>query len=209
MVGALIAFLFACLLMRRRAKRQPRGDQPGEFLGSGSMRETRQPRVAAGALSPSPASRAAAGVDVHLPSPADDESIAAGLETLFENIGMHVDNYYVKQAIRLNQETATNLAAYDSARLPAPLAQLLGQARSGRPLITHVMTRVMLNAIDPAGDARSSVLPLELVGLPHAMENPDTKRPAKPGKPPLLTASTCSIAHAQQRRMKPFPAGAS
>ena len=146
------------------------------------MRESKYPRAAAEATpSNQPSHDAAAALNAHLPSPADDKTIEGAFLTLFENVAMHVDNFYVKQPVQVKKETLQSLTAHDTGCLPAPLATLFDRARSGRPLISHVITRVMVNAISPASDPQNTILPVELIGLPRALDHPENKAPTKPG----------------------------
>ena len=177
-VGAVLASLLTFFLIRRRARRQSRGTKEGGYSNAGAARQPKEPKVTESALAPAPALGA---VDAHLPSPAADSTIQHAFATLFEQLAMHVENFYQKQAVPVPPEVGPRLAAFDDEGLPAPLDALFAQARSGQPLITRVLTRVVVEAVGQTGDPSTSILPVEFVGVPHAIDGLRRRRAAKPG----------------------------
>ncbi|CRG83714.1 hypothetical protein PISL3812_01069 [Talaromyces islandicus] len=94
--------------------------------------------------------------------PADDESVIGRVLGVFDQVSLHVDNYYSHSqpvaSLSSPAETA-RISAFDTPFLPAPLPALLENAKTRRTTITHALVRSLLLAIQPDSGTRGSLLP--------------------------------------------------
>ncbi|KAF7590808.1 hypothetical protein BBP40_002330 [Aspergillus hancockii] len=104
----------------------------------------------------------------YIPQPADDGTVSSRIQTLFDQASLHVDNYYSSNPTRLrsSQDAVAGIDNYDSAFLPAPLAIILSNSRGQRAVITHVLVRTLLQAIQP-GRPTESLLPAPYASGPQ------------------------------------------
>ncbi|KAJ9481089.1 hypothetical protein VN97_g12414, partial [Penicillium thymicola] len=63
------------------------------------------------------------------------------IQSLFDQAGLHVENYYSRTASNppLTQDLLARLSHYDSAYLPASLITMLSRPRSQRAVLTHAL----------------------------------------------------------------------
>jgi hypothetical protein len=91
--------------------------------------------------------------------PADDESVVGRVLGVFDQVSLHVDNYYShSQPVASPAETAS-ISAFDTPYLPAPLLALLENPKTRRTTITHALVRSLLLAIQPNSGTSGSLLP--------------------------------------------------
>lgn len=97
----------------------------------------------------------------YVPQPADDATVSSRIQTLFDQASLHVDNYYAASLnkLELSQDAIHSMEQYDSDFLPAPLTTMLSNSRAKRSVLTHVLVRKLLQAIQP-GHAPGCLLPV-------------------------------------------------
>jgi hypothetical protein len=88
------------------------------------------------------------------------------LSTLFEQIGLHVDNFYqasssANRGTELTVEEQQQLHAVDSRHLPDSIAGLLPLAEDVRPLIKHIITDSIVTRLEYRGriEVQHALLP--------------------------------------------------
>ncbi|KAB8077962.1 hypothetical protein BDV29DRAFT_32187 [Aspergillus leporis] len=110
----------------------------------------------------------------YIPQPADDGTVCMRTQTLFDQASLHIDNYYSPNPprLRLTQDAVASIDRYDSAFLPAPLAMMLSKSRAQRAVITHVLVRTLLQAIQP-GHQGECLLPASYASGPKTHPNDD------------------------------------
>ncbi|PWY64725.1 hypothetical protein BO94DRAFT_579956 [Aspergillus sclerotioniger CBS 115572] len=89
-----------------------------------------------------------------IPPPADDQSVSARIHTFFDHVSLHVDNYYAPgshEPTPLTAEATIQIETYRSPLIPGPLATILANRRARRAVLTHVLARTLLQAIQPGG----------------------------------------------------------
>ncbi|KAK4869338.1 hypothetical protein LT330_006338 [Penicillium expansum] len=96
----------------------------------------------------------------YIPQPADDNSVCMRIQSLFDQAGLHVENYYSRTTSNpaLTQDSLARLSHYDSISLPTSLITMLSNPRSQRAVLTHVLVESLLRAIQP-GETEGSLLP--------------------------------------------------
>jgi hypothetical protein len=190
---AFITFVITFVVMRQKQHSTGTPRHHGEkannsYLSAGSIGDSpsdhgsKQPIVTDQSVVSDPTR----GLDTHLPPSADDSTVRNKISTLYEQIGLHVENFYHKSAISVPPGAEAELADFESPYLPGTLALLLQQARSGVPIIKHCLTGLILSRTSPSGDPKNTFLPIEFVGLPHALEKTRSSKQKAPGALPAL-----------------------
>ncbi|KAJ5726653.1 uncharacterized protein N7483_008010 [Penicillium malachiteum] len=158
--GCLIAFVIASLLFR---KRKPGNSAGAGSYGSASAAEGGKPVVSYATKNGTVASESFGPATVtaaFVPESADDGTVSNKIESLFDQISLHIDNYYVRLASNplLTTEEKESLSRYNSPFVPESLASLLSVGKPQRAALTHALAYALLEAIRPASDA-GSLLP--------------------------------------------------
>lgn len=96
----------------------------------------------------------------YIPAPADDNTVCTRIQTLFDQVSLHIDNYY---SPRVSSPTARaprddGIARFASPHLPCPLSDLLSKRMAQRATLTHVLVQTVLQGIQP-GSGRGTLLP--------------------------------------------------
>ncbi|KAE8422763.1 hypothetical protein BDV36DRAFT_279602 [Aspergillus pseudocaelatus] len=104
----------------------------------------------------------------YVPQPADDGTVSSRIQTLFDQASLHIDNYYSTShtKLELSQDTTHSIEHYDSTFLPAPLTTMLSNSRAKRSVLTHVLVRKLLQAIEP-GHEPECLLPVPYASCPQ------------------------------------------
>lgn len=209
---AILTFLVAFLFFRRRhsagsshqqghphsqaTSSYPQGSGPrsnptpkadGGLFKSASVVTEKGGRPVGGAAVP--VLTAASLVDRYIERPADDAEVIRQVKSLFDNVTLHVENYYSFNS-RSAVSNSTLLSRYDSPFLPAPVASLLSNSNRVNSVIKHCLVRTLLTEILPPNPALSlqsnggSLLP-QLYGVYTSPQGCD----ADQGK----TSKTCRI----------------
>ncbi|QKX57916.1 uncharacterized protein TRUGW13939_05036 [Talaromyces rugulosus] len=98
----------------------------------------------------------------YIPDPADDESVIGRVLGVFDQVSLHVDNYYSHtQPVTSPSSPAETawISQFDTPYLPGPLSALLENPKTRRTTITHALARSLLSAIQPQSATRVSLLP--------------------------------------------------
>ncbi|KAL3447654.1 hypothetical protein BJX65DRAFT_307719 [Aspergillus insuetus] len=98
-----------------------------------------------------------------IPQPADDETVRRRVLTLIDHASLHVDNYYTTASPALSPDAIAKLNKFDSGFLPTAAGTVLGERKSQRQVITHLLVYKLLQAIRPGGE----LLPPLLAGQPR------------------------------------------
>jgi hypothetical protein len=122
------------------------------------------------------------GLEGILPPPADDSAVRHKITTLYEQIGLHLENYYHKSPVSIPPGAEKELAAFNSPHLTLPLSQLLSQTRAPSPILKHVLTRLILDRTAISSDPALSVLPNELVSFHHTLQAVAISKQKKPNQ---------------------------
>lgn len=165
--GALIAFLIAFLIFRKKAQRKPTSDGYASSSDSHSRGEVI-------ALTDKPSSKstgAVSGWAAFLPQSADDRTIQNGVKTFFNLIELHVDNFYRKAPVELDQRTIEGLAQIDSGKLPGPIHQLMQDQRLVVPVIKHCIADLLITRMSPLTYPETSLLPANLSAVPTKLQS--------------------------------------
>ncbi|KAJ5918353.1 hypothetical protein N7454_010728 [Penicillium verhagenii] len=172
--GCILAFILAFLLLRKRKHSQypPAKDEDSGVISSVAPKGATQrvSQVGGASLAASQAGKPsylkslAAGAGTFDLAPfiaeaADDSTVSTRVQTLFDQVSLHVDNYYSTsgQQRRLTPEAVAQINQYDSGVFDTSLPTVLSNSRPQRPILTHTLLYAIMRAIQP--QAQGSLLP--------------------------------------------------
>lgn len=99
----------------------------------------------------------------YIPAPADDNTVCTRIQTLFDQVSLHIDNYYSPRASSPTaraprDDGIARFARFASPHLPWPLSDLLSKRMAQRATLTHVLVQTVLQDIQ-LGSGRGTLLP--------------------------------------------------
>jgi hypothetical protein len=194
--GALIAGLVVWLFMSSRHKRHR---SRGGFVKDrkSPSNANREKSLPTAPLLAGAAAGAGAGWEQHLPQSESDGTIRTSVKALFDQIELHVENFYRNAAVSISSGIQAELMKVDSSYLPDSVAGLLPQTKTPTMLIKHCLAHLIVSRITPDSDTSVSFLPADFVALPHAMSGTRANSD-KPGKRsecrPWISGQTNDIA---------------
>ncbi|KAI9870378.1 MAG: hypothetical protein M1830_004320 [Pleopsidium flavum] len=130
--------------------------------------------------------RGPAALESYLPQSADDKAVKNNVSTLFEQIELHVENFYHDSTVSMYADADPELSKFDSPYLPRPLTTLFPQSRSRIPLIKHCLAQFIVSSISIPTNHERSFLPPDFVVLPNTIESCKSSKPKKPGFDEIL-----------------------
>lgn len=175
--AALITLLFAALLWRfcggRRSKHRSRrssGRSRSEIVSTTSSRR--------GAV-PADAKFAATGKtyawEAYLPQSADDGTIRQSVKKFYSQVELHVDNYYSRADVELDDNNIQCLAEVNPDKLPGPIYELLTSRSMTIPTIKHCIARLLITMATPGQGDTLSLLPARVAVSPTRLrDNPQS-----------------------------------
>ena len=175
--GALIAGLLVWFLMSsRHKKRKSRGGFAEHRPNSRNITQEKFLPTA-----PLLGEGVTGGWEQHLPQSESDGTMRSSVKALFDQIELHVENFYRNAAVSISPEMQRELMKVDSSYLPDSAVGLLSQTRTPTMLIKHCLAHLIISRITADSDAPTSFLPADFVALPRAMSSTRTNKD-KPGE---------------------------
>jgi hypothetical protein len=148
--AALLAFLLTSFFCLRRMKNQQRS----------SRRRSRFDKYGYGGPDEKPTAEVEKySWGKYLPQPADDSTIRASVKSLFDEVQLHVENYYARANVDLTTDIAKDLKLVPTALSDKSTVQLLADAQSPIPVIKHCLAYMMASSIDMSAAPEQSLLP--------------------------------------------------
>ena len=108
--------------------------------------------------------------DKHLPPSEDDYTIQNSVKEVFDQISIHVDNYYKASTPRMTRDSKAELEAFASCDLRVLIDLLQARHEKSLSIIKHLLVCQVLQRILPACDPDLTLLPSDFVILPHTLE---------------------------------------
>ena len=84
------------------------------------------------------------------------------VKTFFDQIELHVDNYYHKANVQIDGTTREALSEIDSGRLPGPIEELMSNQRTMLSVIKHCLANLLVEKLSPNVNPSASLLPPNL-----------------------------------------------
>ncbi|KAL6719768.1 hypothetical protein ACLMJK_001689 [Lecanora helva] len=182
---ALISSLVTFLLLRHRYKRDrqyPQGSQNGgEFEPSKPLERNAQ--KAGPELKVPLISETLKKNEGYLPEPADDVTIQKKARTIFDQIEVHVENFYHTTARYDPRQNDSSMAKFESPSLNGSLSNLLLQRTDGMSLLKQSFVFSITSRLSLKGDPNTTLLPPEFMLTPNTLNSEARVHSTKPGKP--------------------------
>lgn len=179
--AAILTFLVTFLFFRKRFQRTPaqesRNGRSRRPSGKGLMAGDEKAALAGGA-----AAGVGMGWAAFLPQSADDKTIQHSVKTLYEQIELHVDNYYHKASVGLDEHTREALSKVDTGKLPGSITDLMSTQSSQLSVIKHCIADLLITRMTPGRDPSSSLLPASLSVYPSKLSQPPSHSRESAGK---------------------------
>lgn len=103
-------------------------------------------------------------IENFLPQQADDDTVMQKILVLFDQIELHVDNFYGEYSEKLSIEQEGELSRYGSPTLTTPLAALLETSHRKTAIVKHCLGFYVLNSISSPASP-DNLLPDEISAL--------------------------------------------
>lgn len=163
--AAILTFLITFMFLRKKHERSGRHEKrrsgSGGFSTYGEKALPKDPSAGGEAV------LAASAWQKHLPQSADDKTIRVSVKTLFDQVEVHVENFYRDSAVPMTEALETGLTRVDSPHLPESIVALLPRARSQIALIKHCLLSYIVASISTDDNSVPSLLPADFATLPH------------------------------------------
>jgi hypothetical protein len=121
----------------------------------------------------------APGWEQSLPQPESDVKMRMMVRRLFDEIEIHVENFYHNSEVPISAGLQTDLMKVHSSYLPDSVVSLLPRTKTPVLLIIHCLAYLIVSRITIGNDA--SFLPADFVALPRAIGSTRANQD-KPGK---------------------------
>lgn len=181
--AAILAFLLTFFIMRSRRKSGPqRPRSTVRTPNSSNFVEKEGSFKASPIVGVQSVAGGASGWMEHLPQPADDQSILRSIRTLYQQIELHVENFYSDASVgQISDSVHSQMFKVDSGLLTPSLYDLMLQSNAKSALIKHSLAHLILTNIDFNEASETSFLPSEFVGLNKTVRTAGSST-LKPGK---------------------------
>ena len=170
--AAIITFLVTWLFFGKRSKRNQHAQRsvPDRSRSHRSSHGHGTPKVAGAAIaekSSSSSGDSGLGWQAYLPQSADDKTVQRDVKTLFDQIELHVDNYYTRAHVKLDSAAREALSLCE-ANLPreASVEGLLENPQTTLPTIKHCIASILVARMSPGFEGGVSLLPAYLTSKP-------------------------------------------
>jgi hypothetical protein len=179
---ALLTFLATYFFMRHLRRQSELGSRHSSRREQRSVRMQSKASKQMSSLETSPSTDAnnAWSLDNYLPSPADDNTVRMKVSTLLDQVRLHVDNFYENSVVSITEDMKLELSRFSSLYLPFQLEPLLQTSRQTR-VIKYCLSWLIVCSMSPEGDPERSLLPIEFVALPNAINKARSKHTPKLG----------------------------
>jgi hypothetical protein len=170
--AAILTFLITFMFFRKKNEKYRR--QEKDRSGNGGLStytEKALPKDPGG-----DAALAAPAWQKHIPQSADDKTIRSAVKTLFDQVELHVENFYRDSTVQMTDDLQTGLLRVDSPHLPESIVALLPRARSQTALIKHCLLSYIVASISIDDNSIQSLLPADYATLPHLARTAGQKR---------------------------------
>lgn len=115
-------------------------------------------------------------VDAFLPQQADDATVKQKLLLLFDQIELHVDNFYNEDGQHLTSEQQSDISRYAKADLPMPLVSILETSHRRTTVLKHCLAYHAVHLVSPSNQT-DCLLPYEVSStLAYSEAHPDAFR---------------------------------
>ncbi|KAK5129853.1 hypothetical protein LTR08_002761 [Meristemomyces frigidus] len=141
---------------RRRSHRSNSGNSPGLLAGPEKTVSAIDERL----------------WEQYLPQSLDDRTVQRLLKGLFDQLQLHVENFYQAGHVKVDQDVAATLAELQTPYLPGSVATTITSSRSSMPVIKHCLVYMVTQSIVNTG-YKHCLLPTEYTIVASNVNPPD------------------------------------
>jgi hypothetical protein len=180
--AAVVASLLTCFIifmfLRQTKKKKGRKNGKRRSAGGAFMADVEKslPREPSGDGDFTSATRV---LQKHLPQSADDKTIRSSVKTLFDQVEVHVENFYQNSPVQTSERLQEELRLVDSPHLSESIVTLLPRVRSQTALIKHCLLSYCVASISTEDDSVQSLLPADYATTPRLAQATSSKKPGK------------------------------
>lgn len=182
--AALITFLLTFMFMRKRMDRVNASRSVRRESGSSRRRGSSKGQFLVSEKPVSTLEDATLRWQSYLPQPADDRTIQNQVKTLFDQIELHVDNYYRKANVGLDDSMRQALVQLDTGELPMPIEELAQNPRMALAVIKHCIAGLLVKRMTPEANSFASLLPRHLSETPTKLRGTHLRSEERKGSCP-------------------------
>lgn len=124
----------------------------------------------------SPSDTSVRAWEKHLPQPEADSDLRSAVSGLFDQIEMHVEQYYQDVAVKVDPSVHSDIARFDSHLHQATLLDLLAATRRPTMLIKHTIAYFIVSSISAESNSAVSFLPADFTALPQSIKGATAAR---------------------------------
>ena len=168
-IGAsLVTFLVTFVIFGKRKQQRHSSPSQRGYVAASTRRRTSEGHTS---LAEKTSSRSDhLDWQAYLPQSADDRSIQNAVKTLFDQIELHVDNYYRKASVEPDDHTRQVMSQLDTNGLPGPIVNLMQDPRVALHVIKHCIATMLIARMSPGLNPAGSLLPAYLAAAPSKVE---------------------------------------
>lgn len=126
----------------------------------------------------------------YLPQSLDDRTVQGSVKTLFDQVQLHVENFYGIRDVKITAEVANNLSKLQTPHLPDSVAAVMSSAKTPLPVIKHCLAYMVAQSIGVGIDSTTTLLPPAYASIASGFHLPDTEDPNAVGTYNLWREST-------------------
>lgn len=199
-LGAAIALLIGALLLRGRHLRSRSNSRINRGhthrLRHRSLRTEKPNKTLALGTSVSAASQPLHNIETIIPQQADDETVKQKILILFDQIEIHVNNYYGEYDEKPSASQESEISRYETPCLAVPLAGLLEMSHRKQTLIKHCLGFLIVKLISSRA-RQESLLPNDALAVMAIPEEPSPRSFSDQGEytshPPPSWLTSCRL----------------
>ncbi|KAK5737561.1 hypothetical protein LTR17_006608 [Elasticomyces elasticus] len=94
----------------------------------------------------------------HLPQGDDDRTIQTTVKALFDQVQLHVENFYITADVHIHSDLAAALSVLSTPYLSGPITTVMASSRSHLPVVKHCLAYLVAESM--SGNRDLSLLPL-------------------------------------------------
>jgi hypothetical protein len=178
--AAILAAIVTYLLMRSRSSAKRRNDFGGSPTPEHSSFAMGKSYLSGSVVQ----SVESADWTRYLPQPADDSFITGTIETIYQQIELHVDNFYSNaspSADRISENARALLTEMDTGLVRPSLSEAMMRRKHKKTLVKQTLARLLLSNMTIEDGSPGSLLPRDIAELQRSLQTA-AKHQTKPGK---------------------------
>ncbi|KAK4542173.1 hypothetical protein LTR36_007020 [Oleoguttula mirabilis] len=95
----------------------------------------------------------------YLPQSLDDRTVQGSVKTLFDQVQLHVENFYANADVKLTPDVANNLSKLQTPHLPDHVASVIASSKTALPIIKHCLAYLVTQSISIGTGSPHTLLP--------------------------------------------------